>query len=71
MQANKKGNKDLGGKMTAPFPGDMIREIRKSKQVTIVELAKRMGVSQDYIAQLELGEMKPTQEQLEVIQTFL
>ena len=54
-----------------PTPGDMIRHIRKSKRVTIVELAERMGVSQDYIARLELGEIKPTQEQIEVIQTFL
>lgn len=52
-------------------PGDMIRHIRKMKRVTIVELAERMGVSQDYIARLELGEIKPTQEQIEVIQTFL
>ncbi|MFH0984277.1 MAG: helix-turn-helix transcriptional regulator [Candidatus Omnitrophota bacterium] len=58
----------------APYfatPGDMIRQIRKSKMVTIVELAERMGVSQDYIARLELGEVKPTKEQIEVIQTFL
>ncbi|MFH1800601.1 MAG: helix-turn-helix transcriptional regulator [Candidatus Omnitrophota bacterium] len=58
----------------APYfvtPGDMIRHIRKSKRVTIVELAERMGVSQDYIARLELGETKPTKEQIEVIQTFL
>ena len=52
-------------------PGDMIRHIRKSKRVTIVELAKRMGVSQNYIARLELGEVKPTQEQVEVIKSFL
>jgi predicted transcriptional regulator len=52
-------------------PGDMIRHIRKSKRVTIVELAQRMGVSQDYITRLELGEIKPTLEQIEVIQTFL
>jgi len=52
-------------------PGDMIRHIRKSKRVTIIELAERMGVSQDYIARLELGESKPTQEQIEVISSFL
>ena len=37
-------------------PGDMIRHIRKSKRITIVELAERMGVSQAYIARLEMGE---------------
>ncbi len=52
-------------------PGDMIRHIRKSKRVTIVELAKKIGVSQDYIARLELGEVMPTQEQVEVIRMFL
>lgn len=57
--------------MTAPTPGDIIRQIRKAKKVTIVELAERMGVSQGYIARLELGEIKPTQEQIEVIQSFL
>lgn len=57
--------------MTELSPGDMIRHIRKTKRVTIVELAERMGVSQDYIARLELGEIRPTQEQIEVIQTFL
>ena len=53
------------------IPGDMIRHIRKSKRVTIVELAEKMGVSQDYIARLERGEVKPTQEQIEVVKMFL
>jgi predicted transcriptional regulator len=52
-------------------PGDMIRHIRKSKRITIVELAEKMGVSQAYIARIELGAIEPTQEQIEVIQTFL
>ena len=30
-------------------PGDLIRHIRKSKRITVVELAERMGVSQDYL----------------------
>lgn len=58
----------------APYfttPGDMIRHIRRAKRITIVELAGKMGVSQAYISRLELGEVKPTQEQIEVIQTFL
>jgi len=52
-------------------PEHMIRRIRRLNRVTIVELAERMGVSQDYIARLELGEINPTKEQIEVIQTFL
>lgn len=58
----------------APYfatPGDMIRHIRKSKRVTIVELAEKMGVSQAYISHLERGEIRATQEQIEVIQSFL
>ena len=55
----------------SPTPGDMIRHIRKSKRITIVELAEKMGVSQAYIARLELGEIRPTAEQIEVIRSFL
>jgi len=57
--------------MIESAPGDMIRHIRKSKRITIVELAEKMGVSQAYIFRLELGEIRPTLEQIEVIQTFL
>ena len=59
---------------SAPYfetPGNMIRHVRNSKRVTIVELAEKMGVSQAYIARLELGEIRPTQEQIEVIRSFL
>jgi len=42
--------------VTESFPGDMIRHIRKTKRVAIVELAERMGVSQAYISLLEMGE---------------
>jgi len=52
-------------------PGDMIRYIRKSKRITIVELAEKMGVGQDYIARLEMGEVRATQEQIEVIRSFI
>lgn len=51
--------------------GELLREIRKEKGVTIVELAQRMGVSQAYIVRLERGEIKPSKEQLEVINSFL
>ena len=37
------------------IPIHMIRYIRKSKRVTIAELAERMGVRQVYISRLELG----------------
>ena len=51
--------------------GDMIRYLRKEKGITIVELAKRIGVSQAYIVRFERGEISPTEEQVEVIKSFL
>lgn len=47
--------------------GFLIREIRKEKGITIVDLAAKMGVSQAYICRLERGDIKPTKEQLELI----
>ena len=51
--------------------GEMLRERRKILGVTIVELAGVMGVGQAYISRLELGEISPVQEQIEVILSFL
>lgn len=51
--------------------GELIKIIRKEKQITIVDLAKRMGVAQAYIVRIERNEIKPTQEQIEVIHSFL
>lgn len=51
--------------------GELIKEIRKNKGITIVELAQRMGVSQAYIVRIERGEIKPTKEQLEVLHSFI
>jgi len=50
---------------------DLINRIRKERGITIVELAEKMGVSQAYIAKIERGEIEPTQEQVEVIKSFL
>ena len=52
-------------------PGEMIRHLRKEKGITAIELAEKMGVSASYIARLELGEVKPTAEQIEVIKNFI
>jgi len=52
-------------------PSGILKRIRKEKRVTIIELARRMGVSQAYIARLEDGEIQPTAEQGEVIKNFL
>ena len=51
--------------------GEALREQRKVLRVTIVELAKKMGVSQSYISRIELGMIAPVQEQKEVILSFL
>lgn len=52
-------------------PGDLIRQIRASKRITIAELAQKMGVSLGYIAKIELGQIEPTQDQLNIIKSFL
>ena len=51
--------------------GELIKQIRRENKVTIIELAKRMGVSQEYIAKIEMGEVEPTKERVEVIQSFV
>ncbi len=44
-----------------------IKQNRKQKRITIIELAERMGVSQAYIAKLERGDIEPIGEQVELI----
>lgn len=51
--------------------GEILKERRRVQGITIVEFAEKMGVSQAYISRLERGEIKPVQEQIEVIQSFL
>lgn len=51
--------------------GEVLKRIRREKRITIVDLAKRMGVSQAYIVRLERGDVQPTQEQIEVIHAFI
>ncbi|MBU0477954.1 MAG: helix-turn-helix transcriptional regulator [Candidatus Omnitrophica bacterium] len=48
-----------------------LKELRKSKGITIIELAKKMGVSQSYILRLEQGKVEPTREQLKPIKAFI
>ncbi len=50
---------------------EQLRQMRKQKRITIIELAAKMGVSQAYISRLELGQVRPTPEQLEVIKEFI
>lgn len=51
--------------------GDLIKQLRLEKKVSILTLAKRMGVSPQYIVKLEIGEIQPTKEQVETLQSFV
>ena len=57
----------LVGKIT----GKRIREIRKSKNISIVELAKMVGVSKSLISQVERGDIFPSLSTLEKIAAAL
>lgn len=57
----------LVGKVT----GKRIREVRKSKNISIVELAKMVGVSKSLISQVERGDVFPSLSTLEKIAVAL
>jgi predicted transcriptional regulator len=48
-----------------------LREKRKAKGITIVELAEKAGISQAQIARIERGEIKPTSQQIELMLRYL
>ena len=52
-------------------PKDIIKQARKEKRITIVELGERTGVSQAYIAKLERGDIEPIGEQVELILSII
>ena len=51
--------------------GEVLRKERKEKKIIIVELAEKMGVSQAYLARIEMGKITPTVEQFETIRSFI
>lgn len=53
--------------MVGKLTGKRIREIRKSKHISIVELAKMVGVSKSLISQVERGDIFPSLSTLEKI----
>ncbi|MEQ8444121.1 MAG: helix-turn-helix transcriptional regulator [Alphaproteobacteria bacterium] len=56
--------------MTTPF-GEKLRELRRERGVTLVELADAMGVSQAYLSALETGRRtKPTPARIDQICAF-
>lgn len=45
----------------------LIKRIRNQKKFTIRGLAKEMGVTESYLEKIEWGEVKPTEEQTDLI----
>lgn len=57
--------------MVGKVTGKRIREIRKSKKLSIVELADLVGVSKSLISQVERGDVFPSLSTLEKISSAL
>lgn len=51
--------------------GAVLRDLRREKDISIVALTAKMGVSQAYISKLERGLIRPTKEQLETLYRFI
>jgi transcriptional regulator with XRE-family HTH domain len=47
-----------GGNMPPRRPGTVIKKLRQARDLTQEQLAKRAGISQAYLSQLEAGEKK-------------
>jgi|GEM_PF-2786208 len=53
------------------YKPQVLRKKRVRMGISVSLLAHIMGVSKDYLAKLETGEIEPVKEQLEVINDFL
>ena len=51
--------------------GDKIKEIRKKKKLTQVEVAQKAGIHFNYFARLERGEVNPSIQTIESIANAL
>ena len=51
--------------------GQRIKMVRKRKRITLIELAAHLGISQDYLAKIELGVGQPSQKEAERILTAI
>lgn len=51
--------------------GLQLREKRKAKRITIVELAEKSGISQAEIARIERSEIEPSPEQVKLMLQYL
>ncbi len=56
--------------MTNEPIGAQLRIKRKTRGITVIELASKMGVGQGYISKIERGEIEPVSEQVELILDF-
>lgn len=60
-----------GSTILGKTTGRRMREIRKNKDISIVELAKTIGVSKSLISQVERGEILPSLSTLEKVANAL
>lgn len=47
--------------------GGTIKRNRRLKRITLIELASHLGIEQDYLAQIELGDVQSSREEIERI----
>ncbi|HOW59138.1 MAG TPA: helix-turn-helix transcriptional regulator [Candidatus Omnitrophota bacterium] len=57
--------------MSGGFSATEMKNARKQKRITLVELADVMGVSQGYLVRLEKGEIAAIPEQIELIKSII
>lgn len=57
--------------MSSGFSATEMKNARKQKRITLVELADVMGVSQGYLVRLEKGEISAIPEQIELIRSII
>jgi ribosome-binding protein aMBF1 (putative translation factor) len=50
---------------------EKIKQLRKSSNVTLIELAQRIGLPVERILLIEEGSIRPTAEEIETIEAFI
>ncbi len=67
MLGDKKTKKQLNGKLNI---GELLRDIRKQKNLTLHEVANKTGFSEETIRRLELDQFEPKLSTLEMLSDF-
>ena len=57
--------------MNSGFSAAEVKNARRQKSITLVELAEQMGVGQGYLVRLEKGEIAAIPEQIELIRSII